>query len=82
MILFSYKKIEIMPFAATWMDLVIIILSEVRERQISYVIIHMWNLIFFNEVYLNELIYNTETGSQTLKTNMVTKGEMWGGGIN
>ena len=34
---------EIMPFAATWMDLEIIILNEVRERQISYVITYMWN---------------------------------------
>ena len=34
-----------MPFAAIWMDLEIIILSEViRERQISYDITYMWNL--------------------------------------
>ena len=33
-----------MPLAATWMDLEIIILSEVRLRQISYDIIYMWNL--------------------------------------
>ena len=44
-ILLSHKKNEIMPFAATWTDLEIIILSEVvRERQLSYVIIYMWNL--------------------------------------
>ena len=38
---------EIMPFAATWMQLEIIILSEgksKRERQIPYDITYMWNL--------------------------------------
>ena len=43
-ILLSHKKNEIMPFAATWLDLGIIILSEVRQRQISYDITYMWNL--------------------------------------
>ena len=36
-----------MPFAATWLDLEIVILSEVkldRERQILYDITYMWNL--------------------------------------
>ena len=36
-----------MLFAATWMDLEIVIVSEVRsdrERQISYDITYMWNL--------------------------------------
>ena len=43
----SIKKNEIMPLAATWMDLEIVILSEItqdRERQISYDITYMWNL--------------------------------------
>ena len=41
------KKNEIMPFAATWMDLEIIILSEeVRERKIPPDITYMWNLGF------------------------------------
>ena len=43
-ILLSHKKNEIMPFAAMWMDLEIIILSEDRKRQISYDITYMWNL--------------------------------------
>ena len=46
-ILLSRKKNEITPFAATWVDLDIIILSEVksdREKQIAYDITYMWNL--------------------------------------
>ena len=31
----AIKKNEIMPFAATWMDLEIIILSEIRNRKIK-----------------------------------------------
>ena len=51
-----------MPFAALWMDLEIIILSEVRKRrQIPYGITYMWNLKYDT----NELIYGTETDSQT-----------------
>ena len=40
----AIKKNEIMTFTAIWMDLEIIRLSKVRERQISYDITCMWNL--------------------------------------
>ena len=47
------KKNEIIPFAATWMNLEIIILSKsYRERQISYEITKVWNLL---ENYLKVL---------------------------
>ena len=32
-ILLSHKKYEIMPFVATWMDLEILILSEVSQKE-------------------------------------------------
>ena len=53
----AIKKNEIMPFAATWMDPEMIILSEVSQRQISYDITSKWNL----EYDTNELMYETET---------------------
>ena len=40
----AIKKNEIMPFAATWMDLETVILSEVSQRQISYDITYIWRL--------------------------------------
>ena len=48
-------------FATTWMDLEIIIPSDARKRQISYSIVYTWNLNYDT----NELLYETETDSQT-----------------
>ena len=59
-----FKKTKIILFAATWMDLEIIILSKVSQRQTSCDIIYMQNLKYDT----NELIYETETDSQTQKT--------------
>ena len=58
----AIKKNEIMPHAATWMDLETIILSKVTQRKTkSYDITYMWNLKYDT----NELIYKTEIDSQT-----------------
>ena len=54
-----------MPFATTWMDLEIIILSKVRERQIPHDITQRWN----QKYDTNVLIYKTND-SQTQKANL------------
>ena len=57
------KKNEIMPFAATWMDLQIVILSEVSQTEKDkYLMISliMWNL----KNGTNEPIYKTDIESQ------------------
>ena len=56
-----------MPFAATWMDLEIIILSKVsqKEKDIPYDTSYMWNLKYDTD----EHIYETETDSQTERTD-------------
>ena len=64
-----------MPSAATRMDLEIIILSEVRERQIPYDITSVWNLKYDT----NELIYETGKIKRQKDTDikdklMVTRG--------
>ena len=63
-ILLSHKKSEIMPFAATWMQLEIIILSEVSQRK--HGIIYMWNLKYGT----NELIYKAGADSQTPRSDL------------
>ena len=40
---YSAIKYEIIPFAATRMDLEVTVHSEIRERQVSY-ITYMWKL--------------------------------------
>ena len=60
-----------MPFAATWMDLQIIILSEIRQR-ISYDITYMWTL---KKVIQMSLLTNNLTDLEN--KFMVTKGKRW-----
>ena len=54
----AIKKNKIMPFAATWMELETLILSQSeRERQIPYDITYIWNLIYGT----NEPFHRKET---------------------
>ena len=63
----AIKRNEIMAFATTWMDLEIIMLSE-----ISQTVGHKWHmlsLIWNLKKGYNELICRTETDSQILKNS-------------
>ena len=65
-----------MPSTAIWMDLKIIILSEVRERQIPYGITYMWNLKY----YTNKPIYKTRNRVIDTENRLVgAKGKGVGG---
>ena len=56
----AIKKNEIMPFVATWMDLEIIIVSEINQRKTN-IPYHLY--IASKKNYTIELIYKTETDS-------------------
>ena len=71
----AMKKNKIVPFAATWMQLEILILRKSeRERQILYDITYMWNL----EYGTDEPIYKTETDSD-IENRLLPggRGEEW-----
>ena len=54
-----------MPFSGTWMDIEIIILTEVSQKE-TYDITYMQNLKYDT----NEPIYKTETDPQTQRTDL------------
>ena len=70
-----------MLFAATWMELETLILSESeseREGQIPYDITYIWNLIYGTD----EPIYRKETNLRTWRTDLWLprrKGREWDG---
>ena len=66
----TIRNNEVMSFAITWMDLEIVILSEVRERKTN--IILLIHGILKNVT--NELSYKTKTQPQMKKINMITGG--------
>ena len=70
----SIKKNEIMPFAATWMDLEVVILSEVSQRRNIVCIPYLWNL---KRNDTNEITCKTETHRNKL---MVARGKDAGTG--
>ena len=76
-VILSSKKDNIIPFEETWMELEIIMLSEIRQRQILYDVTYMWNLK--NDT--KELIDRREADSLTDFKNkfMVTRRERLGG---
>ena len=65
------KKNKIMLFASTWIELEIIILSEVKDKYITYV--------ESNKNDTNEFICKTETDSHFSNKLMVAKDETWVG---
>ena len=60
-----------MPFAATWIHIEVLILSEMSERQVSHDITYMWNLKYS----MNEPIYKTERDTDTENRPVVATGE-------
>ena len=62
----AIKKDDIMPFAATWMELENLILSEMsqKDRQIPYDITYNWNLISSTNEHLHRK-ENHGLGKQT-----------------
>ena len=83
-ILLSHKKHEIMSFVSTWMDLEIIHprwSNSDRERQVSYEITNMWDLIKGHKwTYLQNKNWWLKDFENKL---MVTKGDRcWQGGMD
>ena len=68
-LLLSHENNEIMPSAATWMDLEITILSEVSQTEKENTVYHLY-VKSKKKNDTNELIYKTEIDSQTQRTNL------------
>ena len=45
----AMRKNEILPFAATWMELEVFMLSEISQSEKDIVFTHMWNLRHLTE---------------------------------
>ena len=57
------KKNEIMPFAETWMDLEIIILSKVSQKEkdkYHIIITYMWSLKYDTNLSMKQILRHRE----------------------
>ena len=68
----ALKEYEILPLAATWMDIEIIILSEVNQRNTN-IIYHLY--VKSKEFYKWTHLQNRNRLTDTENKPMVTKGE-------
>ena len=68
-----------MSFVATWVDVAIIILSEVNQTEKDKY--HMISFTCGKKNNKNELFHKQKPDSQTQKTNLwLSKGKVWGAG--
>ena len=73
-ILLSHEKDKIIPSTAIWMQLEILILSEVSRKDKYYDITYMWNLKYGT----SEPIYETQTKLQTWRIDLWLLTRRWG----
>ena len=69
------KKNEIMPFASTWMDLEIIVLSEVSQTKANIIWYRLYVESKKKKNDTNELIYKTDRLTDLENELMVIRGE-------
>ena len=69
------KKNEIMPFAATWMDLEIIILSEVSQRMTSSICYHLY-VEFLKVIQMN--LFTKQKQTHRLRQRTYSNRRAWG----
>ena len=72
-VLLSHGKNEMMAFAATWIDLEIIILSEVSQRKTNII---CYQLYVESKRNTNEFIYKIEAHRHRKQTYSYQRGKM------